>query len=434
MAHQSGPVDFEFQQISSDCYRAIVTISNELATSLYQEAIRSQKDEAQTFGFEKGKTPLFYIEHNYKTNIAEHLNSFLFHYVAFSSLYKNICEKKFILANEPEFESVEIEPGNKAVFSFLLDTMANDFDPYGWKNINFKAPQRKNYKDIDRQVESFIEQESSVSEEVSHQVGIGDWVCFDIKVLNHDKQPLYGSYKEKLWLKIGNEEIDREMQDLFVGKKVGDQFITNAQTFQEYFSDRIDTYYSFDIEICYIVSNTHFSLESLKKHFGIKSAKDLHKKLIEVFSFRNDLSQRRETIEKAFKQLINYYKLKPYPFLVEQQQARVLKAVQQNPDYYVYKSEKNFKQMVKQLAEKQLKEAVIVDFIRCHENVNIHVEDVAYYLTLMQRPRTKMFLYFGLPSTKVRGQEMPISHEFLHHICLREKTLNHIINTFTRKK
>lgn len=426
-------VDFQLIDTFSGYCKARVIIRNELLKKFYQEAIYAQKAEAQTLGFSKGQTPTYYIEQNFKTNLSEHVKSFLFHYFVLSCLYHTLSEKKFILANDPELESMEMQPDDDAVFNFLLDTV-DDIEPYDWKNMVFKAPQRKNYKDIDRQVESFIEQESQVSEAIGYEIGIGDWVCFTITLLTGQQEPLFHDHKEILWLRIGSEEVDREMQELLIGKKVGDSLISQARTLQEYFSDRIDTRYTFLIEIQRIVSHAFFSLENLKKHFGLKTAKDLHRKLIEVYSFRNDLSQRRETIEKLFKQLTSHYKFKLRDFLIEQQEKRVLEAVQQNPDYYVYKSEKNFKQTVQQLAEKQLKEAVIIDLISRDDKVKAGLDDVAHYLTLIQRPRTNMFVYFGMPSTKVRGQEMPISHALLEHICLREKTLNYIINTLTRKK
>jgi len=45
----------------------------------------------------------------------------------------------------------------------------------------------------------------------------------------------------------------------------------------------------------------------------------------------------------------------------------------------------------------------------------------------------KEFIYFDIPHTKLKGQEIPLATKELAQACLREKTLNHIIYHLTRK-
>ena len=59
--------------------------------------------------------------------------------------------------------------------------------------------------------------------------------------------------------------------------------------------------------------------------------------------------------------------------------------------------------------------------------------DLKSYLNLTKRPRIKEFLHFDPPTTKIRGQEFPVLTNDLQRVCLREKTLNHIIYHLTRK-
>ena len=61
--------------------------------------------------------------------------------------------------------------------------------------------------------------------------------------------PLLGDCTETLWLKIGDEEADVAMQELFVHKKIGDVFITQNKGLQDYFSNTIATNYYFRITI-----------------------------------------------------------------------------------------------------------------------------------------------------------------------------------------
>ncbi len=430
----AASTDLRFDLISQSPYRyqATVTVPEPIVTTLYKEAVTAQKDEAHTYGFTKGSTPLFYIEHNFKTNLTTHIKEFLFHFFVVSFLYKKIYSNKLLLAADPELTTIEFLPQGDAQFFFLLDSI--NFDLYEWQHLIFKAPPRKNYKDIDRQVVSFIKQEEQSAQDYQPQVSVGDWVCFDICIVNHEHKPLFGDYSERLWLKIGDEEADKEFQEAFLGRKLEESFYTNVNSFQEYFSNYLDTHYEFLITIRHIVPYKFFSLEYLRHHFALKKTKDIHKKLIEVFSYRNDLSQRRETVESIFKLLLNYHAIDLPDYLLEHQQKQVLEAVHNNPDYLVYKAQADFKNTVRKLAEKQLKEALLMDLITYMDAIDAEMPDVCAYMAFSQRARMKELVYFDHPSTKRLGQEMPIPHSIIRHSCLREKALNHVIHTLAYRR
>lgn len=151
-----------------------------------------------------------------------------------------------------------------------------------------------------------------------------------------------------------------------------------------------------------------------------------------MFSYRNDLSQRRATAEAAIKLLLSKHRFDVPENLIAHQQKLVLVALQSNPDYHVYRTQKDFKLRVQQLAEKQSRECILLDQFAFHENLQVSHDDITYYLNLIKRPRTKEFVYFEPPVTKIHGQEIPISTEELKNTCLREKTLNHIIYHLTK--
>ena len=67
------------------------------------------------------------------------------------------------------------------------------------------------------------------------------------------------------------------------------------------------------------------------------------------------------------------------------------------------------------------------------KDIDVSHTDLKNYLNLTKRPRTKEFLHFDPPMTKIRGQEHPVLNEELSRMCLREKTLNHIIYHLTKK-
>jgi FKBP-type peptidyl-prolyl cis-trans isomerase (trigger factor) len=159
----------------------------------------------------------------------------------------------------------------------------------------------------------------------------------------------------------------------------------------------------------------------------------MFKKMIEVFSYSNDMSQRRKTAEESLKLLLSKNQFSVPNHLTLRQEARIINTIQSNPDYHVYRTQTDFKKRIKQLAERQTKECLILDQIAYHENITPTHHDVKHYLNLIKRPRTKEFIYFDPINTKINGQEVPVSAEALKFVCLREKTLNYIIHHLTKE-
>ena len=167
-------------------------------------------------------------------------------------------------------------------------------------------------------------------------------------------------------------------------KKRATFFITTSVYLQEYMCLASDMNYTFRVDIQDCLPHAYFSYDLLKHHFKLTTEKDLHLKLIEVFSMRNDISQRRETIEAVLKLLCKQYFFLLPQHLLERQRLMVLHAVQSNPDYHVYKAQADFKEKIRQLAEKQLKETIIIDAIAYQEAIEVSDEDVRAYLELSQ--------------------------------------------------
>lgn len=432
MIHEKNYFSFDLVSQEPSLLTAMITIKQTFIDTLYMKALNAQKDEAITYGFSKGTTPLSYIEATFKPSLLSHVQDVLLTHCVISFLKKSLRAHKLILANEPHLVDIDIQPHKDARFIFSLQqfvpTLKSD-----WKKFAFKAPERKNYKDLDRQVELFLKEETAREETLSELIAIGDWICFESMLLDNNDSPLLEGHADTVWLKMGDEEADKEAQTLFLNKKVGDSFVTDHPFLQASIGNELKTPYKFKITILDRVAHGAFSLALFKKHFKLKTAKDVHLKLIEIFSYRNDLSQRRETVEAALKMLLNHHHLSLNSNLVQEQKKSVLKEVHANPDYHVYKAQHDFKDKVTKLAEKQLKETILIDAISYAENINLSQEDVMSYLNFMKRPRTKEFIYFDLPSTKLREQEMPVSHDMIGQFCLREKTINHVIYQLTKK-
>ena len=58
-----------------------------------------------------------------------------------------------------------------------------------WKHFSFKTPKRKGYKDLDKQVNHFLEKEFILSKNTQRNIiENNDWVCFNASLLTQKKQ------------------------------------------------------------------------------------------------------------------------------------------------------------------------------------------------------------------------------------------------------
>lgn len=415
---------------------ATVTVASDVIEVMYHQAALTQKRCTQTYGFNKGEVPIDYIKNNFKENLTEHLKEFLFKFCIINFLYHELRSRKFLFAGEPRLSSVSLELGEDAVFIFEL-SIVQPTQIYEWKYFPFRAPKRKNYKDLDRQVESFLQEEKDALDRYQalpkKGIQMGDWVFFHIAIVERDASPLTCNLGQYFWFKLGDDEGENPLREIFIGREEHESFCTINEGIQEYFSAMLQTDYNFCITIHEVVPQLYFCIEQLRKHFRIKTNKDMHQKLVEVFSYRNDLSQRRAMVEEALKLMINKHKVVVPNYLVLRQQKALLEVIADNPDYHVYRVQKDFQDRVRELAEKQAREMVFIDQIAYHENLIVSTSDVKCYLNLTNRARMKEFIYFTLPSVKVQGQEVPVPTEQIKHVCLREKALNHIIYHLTKK-
>lgn len=424
---------FELECARPDFCYAAITVPESIVTILYHEAARSQQKSTQTSGFHHGNVPIDYIKKNFTANLVEHLNELLLKYCVINFLYEQIRVNKLVVSGEPRLTKMSFDPSGEAKFTFEL-SLFPDITIYEWKYFPFKAPKRKNYKDLDRQVESFIEEEKIQLQKMENEeLTIGDWVNFNISFTNQEQHPLLAYYTQNFWFKLGEDDTESPLRQIFIGKKMGTTFFSNHRVLQEYFSDQLDTNYTFCIEITNTLSHQYFCFDHFKRIFRIKTNKDMHKKLIEVFSYRNDISQRHAMVEEGLRILLSKHKFKAPNYLILRQKKALLDRIKYNPDYQVYRSQKDFQNYVHDLAQKQVVEMIFIDTLAYHENIQVTDEDIKGYLNLINRPRMKEFIYFDVPSFKIQGQEVPIPTQELVRTCLREKAINYVIYHLTKK-
>jgi len=433
MEQRETPLNFEVEQIAPNFCKARITIPSDVVNKAYDQALIAQKKSVHPYGFHHDDIPLEYIKQNFENNIKNHLEEFLFKHFILGFLYQKIHDEKINAAGDPRLTQIHVSPGQDAAFHFDISLFPK-IEFQNWKYYPFRAPKRKNYKDLDRQATEFMKEEKQKRKEFyDPTINVGDWVSFDVWIADEKNEALFGKHKENLWVKIGYEEADKEFQNLFIGKKIDTLFYTQQDPIQEYFGTQMGSNYNFGIKITNILPNAYFCFDNFKRQFRLKTKKEALRTLIEVFSYRNDISLRQAMVEEAFKLMFSKYEITIPNYLILRQQKKVLEAIKKNPDYQVYKNEKNFEDNIRNLAEKQIKEIILIDQLSTKEKVKITQDDIASYLNLTKRPRMKEFIYFKLPETKFEGQETPVSSEIVIQQCMREKTLNYMIYNFTRK-
>lgn len=420
------------QQSRKVCWARVV-VKNSLVNPLYRQALSRHQQYVQARGFARGTTPLSYIERTYKTYIIEHLKEFMLNHCVINFLCQEITRQRAIVVGDPLLLRVDISPDRDAEFIFQCAQLPVVLEQ-DWRKISFKIPGRRNYKDLDRQVEFFIREEGALEAKATRPLAssINDWICFSVTVVDHDSHQVIFDTNDRLWLKIGREDTDQDAQKLFCGRAVGDVFFTSSNFLQRFFSKQLDTDYTFMITITGIVPHAYFSFEALRKHFSLTPRDPINRELVTVFSTRNDISLRREMVEATFRAMFKKFPIWVPEELIRQQEVYLLREVQRTPDYPVYRLQKDFKTKISALAEKQLREAFITDYIANREMIAVDNTDIESYLSILQRPRTKEFIYFDLPVTQVNGQEQPMPLGIIKQACLREKVLNTVITTLTR--
>lgn len=419
---------------SNNSYFFKVTIPADITQTFLNLATEKHRDNIRSSGFKKGLAPLSYIQEHYKAPIINHLKDLGLRFFGINTLIQHIRLKKIVLAGDPELRDVEIDSKGNVTYVFEV-YVPKEIYIQSWKYLPFKPIARKKYRDIDKQVASFIQEEEIIKQKYNPEKGIqiGDWVLFKTWIIDRENTPIFHENTEPVWLKIGDEEPDIEFQNIFVGKKIGDTLSTRDSGIQRYFCENSYADYTFIIKIEDIVPNQYFSFDMFKQYFKIKNNKDLINKITEVFSFNNDISQRKIIAYEALGLIIRKNQIILPDQAVTTKRQQILYDLQSKSDFMVYKMDADFESNITNMAIRQLLDNVIVESIGYQDNISISHNDIKTILQCTQRPRLKDFLYFPFLKTQIQGQEFPVEYENLYHYTLKEKSVNHIIHHLTKK-
>lgn len=421
----------ETNPISSHLLKAQVHVDGSFVNSIYSKTLEIYQIYTKLSGFNKQKTPLEYLQENYKNAIDNSVKNFLFKHSVLDFLMEQMREKQICLVNYPRL--IEFKKTSENQMSFLFDlSIADSLELKEWKNFVFRSPKRKRYKDLDKQVNLFIKKEIHLVKKKSlDSIQEDDWVCIQATLLTQEQEA--DQLTNSFWIKVNTKYITKPFQATLIGKFEGDTFITDSLPLKNDFSDELEyAKYPFLIKIKAIAKGRHLYLEQFKNTFKLKSKLDVHKKLIEVFSYRNDISQRKSIIEEVFHLFLSKHRFEVPKHFVIRRIEEILGNLRQHPDYQVYKMQEDFDDQVTKLAEKQLKEEILIDQIAFKENMKIEIKDLQQYLHLFNNNRLKEFIYFKPSLERLEDSDTLLQNGLLKQSVLREKTLNYIIYILTR--
>lgn len=421
---------FSWEHSSSCFIYGNVTIDHTIVQPVADQIAQLYQHYAALPGYEKKRLPLEYAKTYFAAEIKQDTQEFLYKHFIFQFLLDEISKNQIITANWPRLSEIKTTESGLS-YRFVL-TMAPALTLKEWKHFVFKQPARKNYKDLDNQVVNFIKQATeNARAHDKHTTEAGDWVSFSVQLLDANTDKSLFEVEHLYWMRISGDVIISKLQESFAERKVDDVFVVHALPFIDTPQSSIEEPCHYQITIKSITKGGHMSLEFFKQTFKLKTRADVHKKLIEVFSYRNDISQRRSTIEELFHLLFTKHRFEMPKHIITRKKENLLNIIKRQSDYNIYKNNKNFDTHLTLLAEKMLKEELIIDHIAYAEEIRVNSADIGHYLHLFNNERLKEFIYFKPLIDSIEDSNTPIHEAILAQAVAREKTLNYILHTLS---
>jgi hypothetical protein len=401
-----------------------------IPTKIFEEYLKfileqKQKNSIVT-GFHKGTAPLTYIKGIFKDGIKNNLSKIFFKTYARKAIinkYNKIGAALLFNINT----MIDIDLNKKKMIFLHKITQLKLYEKIkNQSSKKLKLVKRKLYKDLDKQAVQMVNYEST--QKLIHKstkIEYGDWIKVSIDVLNSEEKIISKKTKMSLWIEIRKEEIFHNIYIFFKDKKKNDVFISDSQLIQNFISSNNFAKYNFKITVLEHVSCRYFDFSLFAKYFNCKNKTEIYEKLIEAFSFKNDVSMYKLIGQSIFKKLFQIYK----PIITEKNIREYIveleETIKGNPDYLLYQSDKYFNENVNKFATEQLSEIAVIDYLTAKENIKVNPKEIILYLNMLQRNRLKEFLYFDRHYIKSL-KNCIIPCEIIEKMSLREKTLKHI--------
>ncbi len=395
---------------SSHLLRITIDIDKNVSHAVFLQTVELFK-KGPLDGFNLKQASAEYIQEMYTEEIIGHTKDYFLHHLVIDFLINEIIARKIAMVNYPRFVSIEAASDKKLSYNFDI-SIADSLELKEWKHFAFRSPKRKRYKDLDKQVCAFVENRHALAHKPNYViVEEDDWVLFDAILLNNDLKPLHNGCCGSFWIKLGQNEASDAISRQLLNKSVGDNFQTSSFSIYTPSHQSGECAYMFLITIKALIKGSHSSLDVLKMTFKLKNKTDIHNKLMEIFSFRNDVSQRQAIVDEVFHLLLSKHRFEVPKHLTLRREEDIIATLTRQPDYHVYKAQTDFHASVEMLAEKQLKEEIIIDQIAYSENIRTDIKDITNYLYLLNSKRLKEFIYFKPMLEHIEETSNPLNND-----------------------
>jgi FKBP-type peptidyl-prolyl cis-trans isomerase (trigger factor) len=416
---------YTVEKKSSHVWNLLIHIPVTLATHIKDHITALYRQYTVMPGMSCSTLPITYTQHYFAHEIEQDTQKFLYDHFIEDSIHFFLQENNITIVNWPRLQAIEGDATTGYTFTIGL-SRAPHVSLTDWHAHTFIAPKRKNYTDLDIQVESFIATLQPTKAESQPIVEAGDWVNFSAQLRSpHIQAPLHSI--SNYWLRISIPTLATPALHQFLGCSKNNTFSIPATALSANSNLQTQSDYSFDITIKHVVKTHKLSITQVQSSLETATHTELHNKLIEIFSFRSDVSLRKAIIEELFYSLFNAFRFEIPPHAITRRKELFLDIMHKNPENSVYTKQKHFSTHVTLLAEARLKEEALIDAIAQYENIHATPEDISHYLCLASHDRLKEFLYFTPLTEETLTTDRPCNEHILTQVVRREKTLNAII-------
>lgn len=417
------------KQVVADKIVSFITIAvpQDIVEKFIIFLLQKKRDVISMSGLHAGVVPINYIKKNYEHSLVTHLKNIFYHFYVLPLLVQELRLQGAYIPKIFDFHFICNMETKEIVFSYayIKNLLEYVYFPE-YKRIKF--PERKKYRDLDKQAKWIIDSEQKNKELYSYGVSIDedDWVCIRIFFIDDHKNIIDERVYGLFWLYITNEIIDRELCSLFFGKKKGDVFFTNGESLAKslglFFID-----HEFMVVIVDHVSNKYFITENFRHVFGYDN-KVTFEKIVEIFSLKNDIPLKKEKSQIALQFFLEKIKIYVEKDIMDEHELILKNKLLKNADYLLYQGELNFDTNIKKLSCRQSMEKILVDYLIFFYKLESSSQLLYWYMNILQRPRLKEFLYFDanyLYDTHHKSQL--IQNVFIEQIALRERVIEYMI-------
>ncbi len=415
---------YTVEKKSSHVWNLLITVPAALSLHIKDHITSLYRNYSVMPGMSCSTLPVTYTQHYFAHEIEQDTQQFLYDHFIEDSIHFFLQEQHISIVNWPRLQAITGDATNGYTFTIGLSRAPN-LSLADWHTHTFIAPKRKNYTDLDIQVDSFIATLHTAKAEIA-TVEAGDWVNFSAQLRSpHIQSPLHSV--STYWLRISTPTLATPALRQFLGTTKNASFSIPATALNTHNNLSTHSDYSFDITIKHIVKTNKLSLAQVQASLDATTRNELHNKLIEIFSFRSDVSLRKAIIEELFYSLFNAFRFDVPPHAITRRKELFLEIMHKNPENSVYTKQKQFATHLTLLAEARLKEEALIDAIAQQEHIQTTADDISHYLSLASHDRLKEFLYFTPLTEEALTTDRPFNEHILTQVVRREKTLNAII-------